>query len=44
MLKQTDCTKLLTAATGGDLEADSGESFLVKAIFNALPMTKTDTI
>lgn len=43
MLKQHNCTKLLTAATGGDLEANSGESFLVKAIFNALPMTKTDT-
>lgn len=43
MLRQNDCTKLLTAATGGDLEADTGESFLVKAIFNALPMTKTDT-
>jgi len=43
MLKQNNCVKLLTGATGGDLEADSGESFLVKAIFNALPMTKTDT-
>lgn len=43
MLKQNDCTKLITAATGGNLEADTGESFLVKAIFNALPMTKTDT-
>lgn len=43
MLKQNNCVKLLTAATGGDLEADSGESFLVKAIFNALPKTKTDT-
>lgn len=43
MLKQQNCTKLITAATGGDLEADSGESFLVKAIFNALPITKTDT-
>ena len=43
MLKQNNCTKLITAATGGDLEANSGESFLVKAIFNALPMTKTDT-
>ena len=43
MLKQNDCTKLITAATGGDLEANSGESFLVKAIFNALPQTKTDT-
>ncbi|GAI97739.1 unnamed protein product, partial [marine sediment metagenome] len=32
-----------TASIGGDLEADSGESFLVKAIFNALPATKTDT-
>lgn len=43
MLKQQNCTKLITATTGGDLEADAGESFLVKAIFNALPMTKTDT-
>lgn len=43
MLKQTNCTKLITDATGGDLEADSGESFLVKAIYNALPTTKTDT-
>ena len=43
MLKQNNCTKLLTAATGGDLEANTGESFLVKAIFNGLPMTKTDT-
>jgi len=43
MLRQSDCTKLLTAATGGDLEANAGESFLVKAIFNALPMTQTDT-
>lgn len=43
MLKQNNCTKLITGATGGDLEANSGESFLVKAIFNALPMTKTDT-
>ena len=43
MLKQNDCTKLITAATGGDLEANSGESFLVKAIFNALPQTKIDT-
>jgi len=43
MLKQNNCTKLLTGATGGNLEANSGESFLVKAIFNALPATKTDT-
>jgi len=43
MLKQNNCTKLITDATGGDLEANSGESFLVKAIFNCLPMTKTDT-
>lgn len=43
MLKQHNCTKLLTGATGGNLEANAGESFLVKAIFNALPMTKTDT-
>lgn len=43
MLKQNSCTKLLTDATGGDLEANSGESFLVKAVFNALPATKTDT-
>jgi len=43
MLKQNDCTKLITAATGGSLEADTGESFLIKAVFNALPLTKTDT-
>jgi len=43
MLKQNNCTKLITVAAGGDLEADSGESFLVKAIFNALPTTQTDT-
>jgi len=43
MLKQNNCTKLITAATGGSLEADTGESFLVKAVFNALPLTKTDT-
>jgi len=43
MLKQNNCTKLITAATGGSLEADTGESFLVKAIFNSLPITKTDT-
>ena len=43
MLKRINCTKLITAATGGSLEADAGESFLVKAIFNALPITKTDT-
>lgn len=43
MLKQSDCTKLITAAVGGSLVAGAGESFLVKAIFNALPITKTDT-
>lgn len=43
MLRQSNCTKLITAATGGNLEANSGESFLIKAVFNALPLTKTDT-
>jgi len=43
MIKQINCTKLITAATGGSLEANAGESFLVRAIFNALPITKTDT-
>lgn len=43
MLKQNNCTKLITAAAGGTLEANSGESFMVKAIYNALPTTKTDT-
>lgn len=43
MLKQNDCTKLITASAGGDLEADSGESFLVKGIYNGLPMSPTDT-
>lgn len=34
MLKQNNCVKLFTAVTGlGDLEAGSGESFLVKGIF-----------
>jgi len=43
MIKQINCIKLITAATGGNLEANAGESFLVRAIFNALPITKTDT-
>jgi len=33
MLKQTNCVKLITDATGGDLEADTNESFLVKGVF-----------
>ena len=33
MLKQCDCIKHLPDALGGSLEANSGESFLVKAIF-----------
>lgn len=33
MLKQNNCVKLITASGGGDLEADSNESFLVKGIF-----------
>lgn len=46
MLRQNNCTKLITAATGGSLEANSGESFLVKGIFNSLQITNrgvTDT-
>lgn len=33
MLRQSDCVKLITASGGGSLEANSGESFLVKGIF-----------
>jgi len=33
MLQQNNCVKLLTEDVGGDLEADTNESFLVKAIF-----------
>lgn len=33
MLKQNNCVKLITASGGGNLEANTGESFLVKGIF-----------
>lgn len=33
MLRQSDCIKHLPDALGGSLQADSGESFLVKGIF-----------
>lgn len=33
MLRQSDCIKHITALEGGSLQADTGESFLVKAIF-----------
>ena len=33
MLKQGNCVKLITASGGGDLEADTNESFLVKGIY-----------
>ena len=33
MLRQSDCIKHLAGSAGGSLQADSGESFLVKAIF-----------
>ncbi|GAI70127.1 unnamed protein product, partial [marine sediment metagenome] len=33
MLRQTDCMKHLTGLTGGSLEANSGECFLVRGIF-----------
>ena len=36
MLKQSDCIKRIIASGGGSLQADAGESFLVKAIF-AIP-------
>lgn len=33
MLRQSDCIKHLAGVLGGSLQADAGESFLVKAIF-----------
>lgn len=41
MLRQVDCIKRIIADEGGTLEADSGESFLVKAIF-VLPSDADD--
>lgn len=32
MLKQANCIKRITASGGGDLQADAGESFLIKGI------------
>jgi len=33
MLRQANCVKRITASGGGDLQADAGESFLVRSIF-----------
>jgi len=33
MLKQANCVKRITASGGGDLQADAGESFLVRLIY-----------
>ena len=33
MLKQANCVKRITASGGGDLQADAGESFLVRCLY-----------
>lgn len=41
MLKQGNCVKRITAVTTQDLQADSGESFLIKALY-AVPVGGND--